>query len=274
MDRVPLQPERIEAMLDAIRDDLGKADGIVNGWDQTGPQGDEAQLVSYYVENAFIGTLVLLESLELLESFRLVKALNSRARKDYAKVHDYEGDLYLVWPEKLRHFIGALKRTSGKLDSNTVTRDVIELLRACEYVITDRKVFSTLPTSELDVHTRIEGILRAVFQDVRTKPNIDKPIKNFQPDTGLPSVKTLIEYKYVKTKADVKRVSDELLADTRGYVSKEWNQIICVVYETGRIESERKWKLHLRDCGLMETVDIIVIRGEVPVKVSRAKKEA
>jgi hypothetical protein len=181
--------------------------------------------------------------------------------------------LYLVWPEKLRAFVRALNRTSGKLHSNTVTKDVNEILRSCEYIITDRKIFSQLPACELDVHTRIEGILRAVFPDLRTKPQIDKPIKNFQPDTGLPSIKTLIEYKYVETKADVKRVSDELLADTRGYVSREWNQIICVVYETGRIESERKWKLHLRECGLTESVDIIVIRGEVPAKISRVKKK-
>jgi uncharacterized protein YcgL (UPF0745 family) len=72
----------------------------------------------------------------------------------------------------------------------------------------------------------------------------------------------LIEYKYVENKDDVKRVSDELLADTRGYVSNEWKQIICVVYETARIEPERKWQQHLRDCGLSENVGIIVLRGE------------
>lgn len=272
MDRVLLEPERITVMLRAIRDSLAEAGRIADRWGYSDSRGDEKELVEYYVEKAFVETLVLLESSALFESFRLVKALNAKARKNYAEVHPYEGDIYLLWSEKLGHFLNALEDAFGKSKVRTVTKDIGKILRACEYVIADRKLFSAPPKRESDVHVRIEGILRAVFTDVRTKPNIDKPIKSFQPDTGLPSVRTLIEYKYAENKRDVKRVSDELLADTRGYASKEWDHIICVIYETRRFEPERKWRQHLRDCGLAENVDVIVLRGETAAKASKPSK--
>src|SRR6202046_1013113 len=271
MERVLLQPERIVLMLGAIRDTLAQADKVVSRWDENNPHSNDESLVDYYVESAFVGMLVLLESAGLSESFRLVKALNARARKSYAEVYEYEGDLFLVWPEKLRHFVNALEHAFGESDVMTVTKDISEILRACEYIITDRKLFSTLPCGEPDVHARVEGILRATFPDVRTKPNIDKPIKSFQPDTGIPSMKTLIEYKFGQNEKDVKRVSDELLADTRGYTSDKWSRIICAVYETSRIEPEKKWQQHLRDCSLNENVSIIVLCGEASTKVRKGR---
>jgi hypothetical protein len=274
MDRNMLEPERVTIMLAAIRNSLAQADKIVNRWyHQNGPTNDEEPLVAYYVEKAFAETLVLLECAGVLNSFRLVEALNTEARKDYAKVYEYEGDLFLVWPEKLRHFLDALQHAFGETETNIVTKDITDILRSCEYVVTDRTLFPVAPAQESDVHDRIEGILRAIFPDLLRKPHIDKPIKGFQPDTGLPSIKTLVEYKFVVTKEDVKRVSDELLADTRGYVSKKWSHIICVIYETARIEPERKWQQHLRDCGLTEGVSLIVLRGETSSKVRRTSRK-
>jgi hypothetical protein len=267
MERAILQPERAAVVLGAISHTLAKADKIVNGWPQEGHSPpDEESLVAYYVEGAYIEALVLLESAGLSKSFEVLESLNSEARKGYAKIYEYEGDLYLVWSEKLRHFLSAIQHVFGELSETGLTKGVEAILQDCEYVITDHKMFPNPPSGESDVHLRIEGILRAFFRDVRTKPPIAKPIKNFYPDTGLPSVKTLIEYKYVENKDDVARVSDEILADTRGYVSKEWNQFIYVIYETARLKSERYWRQHLLECGITGNTRVIVLRGESPAR--------
>jgi hypothetical protein len=77
-------------------------------------------------------------------------------------------------------------------------------------------------------------------------------------------LRTLIEYKFVANKADVRRVADEVLADTRGYVSKEWDKYIYVVYETRRLKPEVQWKELLSLSGVSENAQIIVISGEEP----------
>jgi hypothetical protein len=132
------------------------------------------------------------------------------------------GDPYSFWASRVRQYARAFDTTFGSASPSTVTKDLIDILRATVYSITDEECFSSPPSNEAEMHVRIEAVLRCVFPDLRHKPTIGKPIKNFEPDTGLPSVQTLIEYKFVGSKADVKRVADEVLADTRGYVSKEW----------------------------------------------------
>jgi DpnII restriction endonuclease len=146
----------------------------------------------------------------------------------------------------------------------TVTKNIIEIIRATEYAITDPKCFNGPPSDEGEVHARIEAVLRCVFPDLLTKPQITKPIKNFEPDTGLRSVRTLIEYKFVESLQDAKRVSDEILADTRGYVSGDWDRFIYVVYETKRVKRESEWENLMRSSGVGENARVIVISGEEP----------
>ncbi len=168
----------------------------------------------------------------------------------------------MVWSVKLEQYLDAIENTLGSRKAGTVTKDVIQILRGTLYAITDRRCFTQPPDGELEVHARIEAVLRCVFPDLRHKPPISKPIKNFEPDTGLPSLRTLIEYKYVSTLDEAKIVSDQVLADTRGYTSKDWDFFIYVIYETSRIKREEEWILHLRENGVGEDTKVIVLSGE------------
>src|SRR5260221_427705 len=153
--------------------------------------------------------------------------------------------------------VGDHKRT-------TVSKDFIDIHRATQYSITDEKCFPSPPANENEVHARIEAVLRCVFPDLLHKPPIAKQIKNFQPDTGLPSIHTLIEYKFMADAGEEKRIAEEVLADTRGYVSEEWTKFIYVIYETKRIKPESHWKQLLRTSGLESNTEVIVISGEPP----------
>ena len=146
--------------------------------------------------------------------------------------------------------------------SDIVISEVASIIEASLYSITDRKIFESPPCGEKEVHDRIEAVLKCVFPDLKHKPSISKPIKNFIPDTGLPSVKTLIEYKFISNNTDAKRVSDEVLADTRGYFSKEWDKFIYVIYETVRIKPESEWNNLLLECNVPDNTKIIVLCGE------------
>ena len=96
------------------------------------------------------------------------------------------GDAYSYWAGCLRNYLRAVDTTFGSPSASTVTKDLLDILRESQYSFTDSKCFPALPANETDVHRRLEAVLRCVFQDLRHKPPIGKPIKNFEPDTGLP----------------------------------------------------------------------------------------
>jgi len=269
-----IERERVDEALGSIRNALSEAYKSLGTWG-TGA-ADDKEVVNYYVEEAFVQTMVLLEALGLSETLGAVRVLNDKAKANYSKAAMGPDDLYLVWASKLGQYVEAIENVMGGTKSGAVTKDLVEILRATQYSITDTKCFQSTPSREEEVHVRVEAVLRCVFSDVRTKPPIAKPIKNFVPDTGIPSLSTLLEYKFISTNEEAKRVAEEVLADTRGYVSRDWNRFIYVIYETRRIKPEREWNDLLKSCGAAENTTAIVISGEPAgvkyARVGRLKK--
>jgi len=55
-----------------------------------------------------------------------------------------------------------------------------------------------------------------------------------------------------------------VLADTRGYVSKDWERFVHVIYETVRLKPESEWTHMLRESGVGDNTTAVVISGERP----------
>jgi hypothetical protein len=231
----------------------------------------EQAAVPYYIEAGFIQLLVLLDQLDLKRTHKQVSELFHRAAEEGFGKTRVADEPYLVWGETLTQFADAVAKSSGVHSSVSVSRDLVAMLRATQYSITDRRAFPGPPGDEADVHHRVEAILRCVFPDLQHKPRLTKAIKHFEPDTGLPSVQTLIEYKFVSDGTMAKRIADEILADTRGYTSKDWETFLYVVYETHRVKPEAEWNQLLRDCGIEQDVRVIVISGEAPERQRRQR---
>ncbi len=235
--------------------------GIDNDW------YDYSSITSSLHE-AYTQLLIMTEALGLANIYDLILKSYDEAtnRKDgiVAWENDQDGEpcLWVEW--ELRRFVSSIGVVYGITSSHVVSKDVIEVLRATQYAITDRKCFGAPPATEKDVHRRIEAVLKCIFPDLDHKPPIPKAVKNFEPDTGLPSMRTLVEYKFIQTMADVKRVADEILADTRGYKSSEWDKFIFLIYETSRLKKEAEWNRLLHQCGTAYNTQTIVICGEPP----------
>lgn len=261
----------ISQVLAAIRQDISNANVFYGPDPRTGDvnTGD----VTWYLESAYTRMRILLEALGLTEAVKAVQQVETAAATKWndTEVDGETGEDYLVWGARLAHYVGALEATLGHPQATTVSKDVIEILRATQYSITDKSCFENPPANEKDVHVRIEAVLRCVFPDLQHKPPIAKQIKNFEPDTGLPSIQTLIEYKFMADQGEEKRIADEILADTRGYVSEEWKKFIYVIYETKRIKPESQWRQLLRTSGVELNTEVIVISGEPPRGSSKAK---
>jgi len=220
--------------------------------------------ISYYTELAFFELLVLVEHLNLPMTYQMIVKVFNKARDEgYMKSEMGLEEPYLVWIENIRMFVDGISGVHGlgKTDASEL-RELKAILKRAVYVICDNSLFPSVPGNESDVHRRIEGILKAYYQDLKRKPVLSKPIKNFEPDTGIPSIKTLIEYKFVKTNADAKRVADEILTDVSGYRSPEWKNILFVIYETHRVMPEDQWISLIKECGLGRNYDAIVLSGD------------
>lgn len=226
---------------------------------------DEEHIAEYYSQAAYVQLMALLEALGMFHLHGMVAGLYEiaeRQEKNWLEGEMGPDDLYLVWAGKLHVFTDALRTLYAKPAESVVSKDVENVLRACLYSITDKVCFELPPAQEADVHHRIEAVLRCVFPDLLHKPSLNKPIKNFEPDTGLPSIRTLVEYKFISTAEDAKRVADEVLADTRGYVSSEWDSFFYVIYETKRLRPEVEWEGLLRAADVPHNTKIIVLSGE------------
>jgi hypothetical protein len=234
---------------------------------------NEPELIAeHYMEKAFIATLVLLEALSLNETYNRLDKLYKNAKKEgFLKSAMGIEDSYPVFGDDLQNYIDAIALVfNADLKKSIVSKDILSILRATQYSITDPEMFNSPPSKESEVHTRIEGVLRCVFPDLKHKPQLTKPIKNFEPDTGLPSIRTLIEYKFISDQSDAKKIADQILADTRGYISREWEKFIYVIYETSRIKPESEWRHFLRDCDV-QNAEVVVISGEPIKKVKKSK---
>jgi hypothetical protein len=221
---------------------------------------------SWLFECCFLQLLAISEALSLPEFRKLIYDEFVLIQKSKNGINasgvDEDGSVYSETVRRIRCYLRALKKSFYDLSETTVTKDLLQILRDIHYVITDKAVFQKAPENEKDVHIRIEAILKCVFPDLKHQPVLTKTIKNFIPDTGISSLKTLLEYKFLSRSSDVARIADEVLADTRGYVSKEWDKFLYVIYETNRFRTENDWNRFLRESEISLNTSIVVLGGE------------
>ncbi|KJS02688.1 MAG: hypothetical protein VR65_04425 [Desulfobulbaceae bacterium BRH_c16a] len=235
---------------------------------------DPLEVARYYIDKAFIELLVLMDFLKLENTYSEFKELYNKAKSvkeglTYSEMGTDEP--YLVWPGEIRKYLIAVANiTNTEIENFQISQDLIEIIRHSIYSILDNNLFECPPANELEFQTRIESILKCVYPDMLHEPTISKQIKSFRPDTGIPSLKTLIEYKYISNVNDSKVVADQILADTRGYSSNDWNKFLFVIYETKRIKHEKDWRQLLRNCDTARNIDIVVLSGE-PKTSKKAK---
>lgn len=264
----------IKEAIRSLKSNISQAHNYFEEWVMT---DDEYKEPSWLIECCFIQLLAIAEVLEL-EEFRKMVQLEYTTIKS-SKLgfvecdHDPEGVPYSAALSRIRRFSRALDSFFPTEDNTTVTKDLLQIIRDIHYVITDTALFHSIPTCENDVHIRIEGILKCVFPDLKHKPSLTKQIKNFEPDTGIPSIETLIEYKFLSKRTDAALIADQILADTRGYTSREWNKFLYVIYETNRFRTEKDWNQLLEQSGVPKNTTVVVLSGEPVPTPSKILKQ-
>jgi len=235
---------------------------------------DEFNDADWQIDKCFLQLLAIAEAIGLSELQKMILSeyvALKESKGGFTKGKVIDGAPFSTCLARIRQFLRSIEQFFPKQEPTEITKDVLQILRDIHYTITDKALFAKVPQSEQDVHIRIEGILKCIFPDLKHKPSLTKPIKNFEPDTGIPSIETLIEYKYLSHPEDINRIADEVLADTRGYASKDWSNFIYVIYETNRFRPEKEWVQLLRQSGVPENTTIVVLSGEPPKRRKKKK---
>lgn len=256
--------ENIESAILLLKNRITQADSQLEDWCRI---GEDFMDPSWAIESCFVSLLAITEAfgLEELRKIAHLEYLDIKNKKGFGATEATpDGDPYSPVLSHIRRFLEILESFCPSESQTKVTKDLMQIIRDAQYVITDKRLFGTTPGNEADVHLRMEGILKCVFSDLKHKPTLTKQIKNFEPDTGIPSIETLIEYKFLSRKEDVPVIADQLLADTRGYISNDWKRFLYVIYETHRFKSEKDWKQLFSQSQIKENTAIIVLCGEPP----------
>lgn len=267
--------DQLAAALDKISEGLGLAG---KSFDEHYFADDEwgAKNAEWHLELAFVQLMALAEALELPMLRGDVAGSLTDARTEGLLTVDSDPDGYphQKYAAVARRYWAALGGNFVSEPARTVTKDLATILREATYAITDAAIHGAAPKNENEVHRRVENLLKPFFPDLIHKPRLGKAIKNFEPDTGLPSIQTLIEYKFLSSNDQVGRLADELLADTRGYKSRDWTAFVYAIYETARFRSESQWREFFRQSGVESSAILIVMSGHPISRQKRPSKPA
>lgn len=126
-----------------------------------------------------------------------------------------------------------------------------------------RDVKTQLIRNEADVQRIIWTMLRPTFSDLVDEDYLPRfGAKNYKPDFGIPSLRLLIEAKYVRQAKSVAEIQDELQTDIIGYLSStsDYNSIIFLIYDTkGDVAANTGLHTAIRQKAGVE--DVIVVVG-------------
>lgn len=89
-------------------------------------------------------------------------------------------------------------------------------------------------TSEREVQDIVWIILRPYFADLIDEETLPKlGHSSYRPDFAIPSLRSLVEVKFVRNRADFKRIEKEIIQDSVGYLTStsDYNKIIVFIYD-------------------------------------------
>jgi len=124
--------------------------------------------------------------------------------------------------------------------------------------------------SEREVQDILWLILRSYFDDLVDEEALPKfGHKFYKPDFAIPSLRLLIEAKYAYQKEDFKKLEQEIMVDTIGYLknTQDYDRIIVFIYdEYSSVQEHGTTKKDLKKLDAIE--DVIIVS-----KPSQIKKE-
>lgn len=113
---------------------------------------------------------------------------------------------------------------------------------------------------ESDLDKIAEALLIPIFPDINSNPSLTISESFRSPDSAIPSISTLLEYKFIKSKTAVCKIVDEMQADIRNYAQEPWKNLLFVVGQDAPYANEERIRaVLLKEPSTFLEIDVIVI---------------
>lgn len=228
------------------------------------------------------------ETIHYLIGTTLVRLLVYADALNLPHIHDFLGAWKSKWPEstwsttecwftpeadgrysppfsELRGVIDAITIVSRPTDTSPPELErrghfhLEHALRSIAKICRERNI---VPSKESDLQTVVHSHLEGIFPDYVRNVQISKPILNFRPDGGVPSLKTAIECKLITSEQAVKIALHGLMEDLSGYAgSSEWQRYYTLCYMSDAFAVEGQITQALRASGNADRWSVVLVTG-------------
>lgn len=158
------------------------------------------------------------------------------------------------------------REVQSETSQAVLMRQFVYALKHTAVILKNHRV---VPRTEQDVKSTMTKHLETVFEDYVTTPMIPKPIVNFKPDGGVVSLRSAVEFKFCRTKDEVKNAIHGLTEDLGGYSgSRDWEKFFTVLYQTEVLTTEPRCQSALRHSGMDDRWTLMVVTGDKDAPVA------
>ncbi|KWI87175.1 hypothetical protein WM08_17215 [Burkholderia ubonensis] len=223
---------------------------------------DHKANLEYCIEKIFRESSMLAERLQMpLLAKKIAGARSSFEDLDFVGCRE-SGDF------EVEHFSPALQAAVAHFRSIEEMVDATDLggmqvfrtiLENSAKIIEDAEVE---PTKEADVQNAIFTVLRYAFRDAQREVKLQKILKEYRMDFGIPSLKAAAEYKFVDSPQKARSCLDGIYTDMKGYGgTHDWQSFFAVVYMTGPFLHQKDVDLEFKLVGADFNWTPIVVVG-------------
>lgn len=127
------------------------------------------------------------------------------------------------------------------------------------------------PGNESEVRNAVLNVCQYAFADAKRETPIFKRITHYKADITVTSLRAVVEFKFVDTKAEMKAALDGVYADMKGYRDMAWESFYSVFYMTGPFFTQQEIDEEFRYVDADKAWEPILIVGPGG-RVKKAKK--
>lgn len=122
--------------------------------------------------------------------------------------------------------------------------------------------------NEREVQDIVWLMLRPYFDDIVDEESLPKLAhSSYKPDFAIPSLRTLLEVKYVRKRGEFKKIEKEIMQDSVGYLTKtkDYENIIVFIYDHScSVQEHEETRRDLKKINGIEDVIIVSRPSQLP----------
>jgi hypothetical protein len=127
-----------------------------------------------------------------------------------------EGEPELVLLNEFYRFLSPFKDFDYSANDKEEINHLLEVLKGTRYILQNLK---TEITNETSIYKEVKWVLKLFYPEARkaVKADFHSLFKSYEPDVLIPELKTAVEYKLIRTSANIEDYIDQVSVDAINY---------------------------------------------------------